>query len=195
MFRPTFHGAANDLMAVTGTAIDRLARRLTAAASGIDLFAVFHAALPDGTTRSYSRTPETPFDLQPEGSNALRLRMSTETTAKIRAALADSEPARWIAVGDRNDTCNTVWLDDLIPLLSDADSSEVEKQTRAVGEATNGISRYLGDALFLDDDHPQPGDPRVTEAMAGTRAANGSIALVITAATGDIRFQLLPVDP
>jgi hypothetical protein len=43
---PTFHGAANDLMAVTGTALDRLARRITAAASGIDLFAIAHAALP-----------------------------------------------------------------------------------------------------------------------------------------------------
>jgi hypothetical protein len=192
---PTFHGAANDLMAVTGTAIDRLARRLAAAASGIDLFAAAHAALPDGTTRSYSRTPEAPVDLRPEGNSGLRLRMSTETKAKIRAALADSEPARWVAVGDRNDICNTVWLDDLIPLPLDADPNEVQKRTSEVNEATHGVTRFLGDILFLGDDHLRPGATRMTQAVAGTGGADGSIALVISAATGDIRFQLLPVDP
>jgi hypothetical protein len=177
---PTFHGAANDLMAVTGTAVDLLARRLTATTSGMDLFATAHAALPDGATRSHSRTPQASSDLQPEGPSGLRLRMSTETLARIRTAVAESEPARWMMLGDRNDTCNTVWLDDLLPRRSNAAAEDVKELIDKVAEATHGISRYLGDALILGDGHPhpaEPGDPgrrRLWRASGGPKAPSCS---------------------
>lgn len=113
---PTFHGAANDLMAIAGTTVDLLARRLAAAASGIDLFAAAYAPLSEGAPRVYSQTLQAPADPRPLMPGGYRLRTNPETLARVRAALAKPGRAGWIAIGERNDTGNTVWLDDLIPM-------------------------------------------------------------------------------
>jgi hypothetical protein len=193
---PTFHGAANDLMAVAGTTIDLLARRLAAAASGIDLFATAHAPLPEGAPRAHSQSPQAPADLRPWEPGGYRLRANDETLAKVRVALANPRPGRWVAVGERNDTGNTVWLDDLIPMPSQAPPAEAEQLTNTVADATYGISRYLGEALLLTDSgQASAKDPLATTAITRTRAAGGSLVLVLAGAGDDIRFAIHPVDP
>jgi hypothetical protein len=187
---PTFHGAANDLMAVAGTTVDLLARRLTAAASGIDLFAAAHSPLPEHAPRSHSQTPQAPPDLRPrEPGGGYRLRTNAETLAKVRAALAHPGPGRWIAIGEQNDTGNTVYLDDLISMPPQAQPAEAEELARTTADATHGISRYLGEALLLPDSGQlSADDPRVTSAMTRTRATSGSIVLVLAGASDDIQF-------
>jgi hypothetical protein len=193
---PTFHGAANDLMTLAGTTIDLLARRLAAAASGIDLFAAAHAPLPEHAPRFYSQTPQAPPDLRSREPGGYRLRTNAETLSKLRAVLASPGPARWIAVGEQNDTGKTVWLDDLLPMPPQAPPAEAEQLTSTVADATYGISRYLGEALLLtDNDQPSVEDPRVASAIARTRATSGSAVLVLTVANADIRFAVHPIDP
>jgi hypothetical protein len=136
-----------------------------------------------------------------QGSNRPPARRAQRSTpadehrdrSQDRTALADPKPARWVALGDRNDTCKTVWLDDLIPLPSDTDASEVHRRAHAVGEATHGITRYLGD-IVLGEWDPQPDDPPMTKAITATRAANGSLVVIIVATRDGNRFQLLPLD-
>jgi hypothetical protein len=193
---PTFHGAANDLMTLAGTTIDLLARRLTAAASGIDLFAAAHAPLPEHAPRYRSQTPQAPPDLRRREPDSYRLRTNAETLSRLRAALANLGPARWIAVGEQDGTGNTVWLDDFLPMPPQAAPADVEQLTDTVADATCGISRYLGEALlFTDNDQPSVEDPRVASAIAHTRATSGSAVLVLTGANDDIRFAVHLVDP
>jgi hypothetical protein len=192
---PTFHGAANDLMAIAGTTIDRLARRLAAAASGIDLFATAHAPLPEGAPHAHSQTPQAPADLRPQEPGGYRLRTNAETLTKVHAALANPGPARWVAVGEHNDTGNAVWLDDLILMPPQAPPTEAEQLVRTIATRTHGTSRYLGEALLLTDGGQLPAeDPRVTSAITRTRATGGSAVLVLAGASGDVRFAIYPVE-
>jgi hypothetical protein len=193
---PTFHGAANDLMAIAGTTIDLLTRRLAAAASGIDLFAAAHAPLPEGAPRAHSQTPQAPADLRPREPCGYRLRTNAETLAKVRATLAQPGPGRWIAIGEQNDTGNTVWLDDLIPTPPETEPAEAEDLARTTADATYGISRYLGEALLLaHGGQLAADDPQATSAMTRTRATGGSIVLVLAGTGNGIRFAVQPVNP
>jgi hypothetical protein len=193
---PTFHGAANDLMAIAGTTVDLLARRLAGAASGIDLFAAAHAPLPHRVARAYSQTLQAPADPRPLMPASYRLRTNAETLSKARVALANPGLARWIAMGERNDTGNTVWLDDLVPTPPETEPAEAEELAHKVADATHGISRYLGEALLLADGGQLAAeDPRVTNSVTRTRTTGGSVVIVLAGANGDIRFAIYYVDP
>lgn len=188
---PTFHGSAGDVMSIAATAIDILARRLAAGASGLELFASGHAVLRPGA-EGHVRV-EAVLSASDEVSGPLALHLALGTRQRLLALTESKEVGRVLLVGENNETAGSIWVDDVLTISANTTPEEVQGATASYPEASHGMSRYIGDAV-LRPATADSTDGGVTSVQAAVAAAGGSIVLEIGIHAAVVSFRVARVD-
>jgi hypothetical protein len=180
---PTFHGSTGDMMAIVGTSMDALARRLAASASGLELFATAHAPLPENVPRQV-RTDALPPRHVTRGSRSVWV--SDEARDQLMRVPEAHGDSRILVLGEHSDAADSVWIDDVVTMPSDGSTDEVDAINKRAAESSFGISRYIGDAIPC---LPTSSD---TKADAAARVLNqgGSLLLYMTVEDGGLTLEV-----
>lgn len=177
---PTFHGAAADAIAIAATALNLLAERLAVGVSGIDLFAVGHAALPSHVPRRH-RVDAARSPIEDEIKGTTMVRMSEAAEARILQGGDDTDEHRWLLFGEYSSTGTAVWIDEITPVAPDTGPDDVRQESTVRRDRSYGLSSYIGDAVYTTGtgSGSLPRD-ELEKASNAVRSAGGSVVLTIT---------------
>jgi hypothetical protein len=183
---PTFHGSTTDVMAIAATGLDLIARRLTADATGFDLFAVGHAALAvDVPHRHHSEPAPAAIEGQVKGRLAVRLDAAVENL--ILQGIEADQPTRWLLAGEYNQISLAIWIDEVVPVPSDIGPDEVDRVFAERRNVSQGISNYIGDVLHRELTLVgEASRQELQDALKAVKDAGGSLVIAVARRGQDV---------
>lgn len=187
---PTFHGAAADAMAVAAAASNLLAERLAAGVSGIDLFAVGHAALSPHLPRRH-RVDAARAAIEEEIKGDTLVRMSEVAEARVLQSGDEAGECRWLMFGEHSPTTAALWIDDITPVASDAGPDDVRRESAARRDRSYGLSAYIGDIVYrTGGGDGLPSRDELKDVSAAVQIAGGSVVLAVARSDVGVGVEL-----